>query len=286
MKRYKNINLIAALSFAVVSATITSCSNEVDFGEQFKKTVYIVNSNDLLHTSEHFFGARNDEIVISVYVASSEPITSDLKARLKLEPKALDSLNTLNALIDPSYIDKVMLPAVNFQIEGDPEVTIKAGEQYGTLRMPFHTAGLNPDIAYTIPMALLSNSAGFDINPALQMIVYEIRLVNQYSGLFAGISQESPTVSPGVQPVLKAMSTNTVRMPIHTLNDDWQHINTNFMLLTIAENGNVAITPWAEANVTDLGGSFYDAQNQTFELNYQFSIGFVQYTIKQTISKI
>ncbi len=250
---------------------VLSCSNDVDFGEQYKKTVYIVNSNDLLYTGEHFFEAPNDEIVISVYCASSEPITGDLQVRLKIDRHALDSLNTINRLVASSYIDKVMLPDENFNLEGEPYVTIKAGDQYGTLRIPFTFNGLDPDVAYTLPLSIVSNNAGYDINKELGSIVYEVKMMNKYAGDYSGSSQESLTTIYGVQPVLKALSVNTVRMPVHNLPDDAEYLNTNFLLLTVADDGSVSIAPFRFAEVTDLGGSSYDADRQRFELHYQYT---------------
>jgi len=264
-----------------------ACSNEVDFGEQYKKTVYIVNSNEWLYTGHHFFDTTNDEIVVSVYCASTKPITSELRTRFKIDRLALDSLNNLFLSVDPSYISKVMLPPSNYQLDGELYTTIKAGEQYGILRIPFNFADLDPDVAFALPVTLVSNSADYDINYSLRSIVYEIRMENKYSGDYAGSSQESPTVIRGVQPVLRALSSNTVRMPIHNLSSDRLNINTNFMILTIDSDGSVAISPWASANVTDLGDSFYDATTQTFELNYSFTnIAGNTFTISQIITNI
>ncbi len=266
-------NILANCSvvcFCMIPALI-SCSNEVDFGEQYKKTVYIVNSAEMLYTGEHFFEAGNEEIVISVYCASSEPIASDIRARLKVDRQAMDSLNALNILIDQSYVNKVMLPPANYQLDGEPYVTIKARTQYGTLRVPFDFKGLDPDVNYTLPITLVSNNADYDINPELRSIVYEVKMMNQFSGDFTGSSRELPAAIRGVHPTLKALSANTVRMPVHNLSSELKDINTNFMLLTIASDGAVTITPWASANVTDLGGSFYDAARQSFELHYQFT---------------
>jgi hypothetical protein len=256
--------------FSAACLYLCACSNEVDFGEQYKKTVYIVNSADLLYTGDHFFGAENNEIVISVYCASSEPITAGITARLMSDARLLDSLNTIRKLSDSKYVDKLLLPESNYRMDNQV-VTIKAGEQYGTLHIPFSPVGLNVDQAYTLPLYLISNSAGYDVNPLLRSIVYEINMVNEYSGNFSGSSQESPTAIRGVQPVLKAMSINTVRMPIHNLDDDALYLANNFMLLTIVENGAVHIAPWQNANVTDMGGSVYDPLLQSFELHYQFT---------------
>ncbi|MDR2040331.1 MAG: DUF1735 domain-containing protein [Bacteroidales bacterium] len=252
--------------------TVMSCSDDTDFGEQYKKTIYIVNSNSLLYTGEHYFEKENDEIVISVYCASSEPIGSDLKVRLKVHRDALDSLNTISELADPSYISKLMLPKANYQMEGELYTTIKAGRQYGTLNIPFDFTGLDPDYDYALPISLVSNSADYDINPDVKSIVYEIKMINEYSGSFAGSSSEETTSRiSSVQPALKAMSVNTVRMPIHNLDDDIQLLDTNFMLLTIAEDGSVTISPWANALVTDLGESTYDFVRQRYELNYEYN---------------
>ena len=89
---YKKFMNITACFGCSVLMLFSACNNVVDFGEQYKKTVYIVNSGELLYTWEHFFETENDAIVISVYCASSEPITSDLRAILKIEPQALDCL--------------------------------------------------------------------------------------------------------------------------------------------------------------------------------------------------
>jgi len=248
-----------------------SCSDEIDFGEQYEKTVYIVNSDNILYTGEHAFGNENDEIVISVYCASSEPITSDLKVRLKIDRNSLDSLNNLNRLLSATYVDKVMLPSANYTLEGEPYVTIKAGEQYGTLRIPFRIDGLNPDVSYTLPVSLVSNAAGYGINPVLKSIVYEVRMTNQYAGNYAGSSQETATSIFGVQPVLKALSSNKVRMPAHNLPDDPEKLKINYMVLIVADDGSVSIAPFGFAEVTDLGGSLYDADKQRFELHYRFT---------------
>lgn len=71
-----------------------SCTSEpADFGEQYKKTLYIVNSRDMLYVGEHAYGSENNSMQFSVYCASSEPIKSDLTVQLEINPKALDSLN-------------------------------------------------------------------------------------------------------------------------------------------------------------------------------------------------
>lgn len=261
---------LGSLILMFLMGLLASCSDEVDFGEQYKKTVYIVKSNNLLHMAKHSFETSQDSISVSVYCASTEPITNDLKVRLKVNRHALDSLNALQVLADPDYVNRVMLPETNYQLDGELYTTIKAGEQYGVLKVPFDFNGLDPSIPYALPLTLVSNNADYDINPRLKSIVYQVEMVNQYAGDYSGSSKTSPTAILGIQPSLKAMSVNQVRMPIHNLSDDIGQLLTNFMVLTIAGDNSVTISPWGLADVTDLGESSYDPVAQRFELHYQF----------------
>ncbi len=262
---------------------LASCSDEIDFGEQYKKVVYIVNSNDLLYTGEHSFEKENDAIAISVYCASSQPITQDLQVRLKINRQAMDSLNALQILANPNYTNRVMLPDANYQINGEQYVTIKAGEQYGVLYIPINFSGLDPSIPYVLPVSLVSNNADYEINSKLKSIVYQIEMTNQYSGNYNGSSQTSPTSIVGVQPTLKAISVNEVLMPIHNLSDEEEDLMTNFMVLKIAGDNSVSISPWRIADLTDLGESKYDPATQTFELHYQFTDASAK---RQTVNSI
>lgn len=259
------------IAIILLAVCLGACSeSKVDFGEQYKKTLYIVNSRDMLYVGEHSYGSENNFIKISVYCASTEPVKSDLRVKLRIAPEALDSLNRKSALGNPLYVDKVLLPESNYELS-NTEVTIAAGSQYGVLRIPLHPAGLDADISYALPVTIESNSMEYEVNPELQTMVYEVKMINGFSGEYAGSSIELPKTIRSVQPVLKAMSANTVRLPIHTLSSEVKYLNTNFMLLTVgADSTSVAISPWAEAQVTDLGGSTYDRKTKRYVLNYSF----------------
>lgn len=249
-----------------------ACSeSHVDFGEQYKKTLYIVNSRDMLYTNEHKYGDENNEIMVSVYCASTEPIKSDVHATVYINPAALDSMNWLYALGNPLYENKVMLPESFYEFSSG-DVVIPAGQQYGVLRIPLETKGLNPDINYALPITLESNSAGYDINPELNTLIYEIKMINGFSGHFFGSSVElqlPKKVIRSVQPELKALTENTVRMPIHNLSYEKEDLDTNFMVLTIgSDSTSVTIKPWKNAQVKDLGGCKYDPKKMSYELHY------------------
>ncbi len=253
---------------------LMACSDaNVDFGEQYKKTLYIVKSRDMLYSEECKFGEEKNSISFAVYCAGTEPIKSDITVKLRVVPEALDSLNRMRALGNPLYVDKVLLPDANYTLE-DPTVTIKAGHQYAVLNVPFKSTGLDPDKQYVLPLKIVSNSGNFDVNRELNTMIYEIKMINGYSGEFSGSSMELPKTIRSVQPILKAMSESVLRMPIHTLQSDVTFLQTNFMLLTVANDSTtVTITPWKDSNVRDLGGSTYDRVKRRFDLHYTFTDG-------------
>ncbi len=258
--------------FFLALGVFASCDSNpvVDFGEQYKKTIYIVNSRGMLYSQEHFYDNEEGVIEISVYCGSSEPIKKDINVTLKINPEALDSLNKLNSLGDPLYVNKTILPESHYDFSKGT-VTIKAKTQYTPLQIPIITKGLDADITYTLPISIVSNDANYDINPELKTIIYELRMVNGYSGSFSGSSTELPKTIRSVQPTLKAISSNTVRMPIHNLSSNIQNLDTNFMLLTIgSDSTSVSISPWKNAKVTDLGGSTFDKKRRNYTLNYSF----------------
>lgn len=278
-----NKNIIAVFLLLFVS-----CSESlVDFGEQYKKTLYIVNSKDMLYIGKQSYGIKDNTMDFSVYCSSTKPIKSDLSVTLKIDPKALDSLNKKSALGNPLYVDIQMLPEANYKA-GDLKITIKKNEQYGVLKIGLDMEGLNPDIAYALPLSIVSNSDDLDVNPEMNTIVYQVQAVNGFSGSFTGSSIELPGTIRSVSPILSALSANTVRMPIHTLPAEKEFFNTNYMVLTIAgDSTSVSIKPWANAIVTDLGNSTYDKKRQHFTLNYSFTDNEGKvFTIKEKIVNI
>src|SRR5690606_21562781 len=173
---------------------------------------------------------------ISVYCSPSAPITEDVGATLNLDERVLDSLNHLNGLENANYLPKQMLPT-EFYAFPDAAVLIKAGEQFGLLKIPVNLTGLDPDTEYTIPISLVSNTAGYDINPKLRSIVYQPTMVNNYSGLYTGASKETDEPTPrSITPRLTALSKDRVRLPIHNFADDNDRLATNYMVLAIADD--------------------------------------------------
>lgn len=258
--------------FFLSASFFWNCSSDpTDFGEQYKKTLYIVNSRDMLYVGEHSYGTSNNKMTFAVYCASSEPIKSAMTVQLEINPNALDSLNQKSALGNPLYIKKRLIPKENYT-PTELSLTIQPDTQYGVLHIPFETLGLDPDISYAFPVTIKSNSANYDVNEELKTIIYEVKMINGFSGNFAGSFIELPKTVRSVQPTLKAISPNSIRMPIHSLSGEASYIKTNFMLLTIgADSTSVSIKPWMDAKVADSGMSTYDKRRQSFYLKYTYT---------------
>jgi len=277
------------IPLVVLLLLFASCRKEayVHFGEQYKKIIYIVHAEGMEYKKEHSFEKLNDTIHVSVYCATTEPPAEDVKVSFKLDTEALDSINNLNALSNANYIPRQLLPSAYYSAT-ELTAVIKKGAQYGVLSIPVNFSGIDPDVEYVLPLSIVTNDKGYDINAKLRTIGYQPVFINAYSGYYSGSSANEAETAPRiVSPVLKAMSRNTIRMPVHNLQDDTAFLATNYMLLTIGDDQKaVSIQPYGNAKVFDEGGSTYDAATQTFLLNYSFMNGATKVTVHEKIRDI
>jgi len=281
----KNATTLSILLVATATWT-ASCDRDpiAMYGEQYKKTLYIVHANGIEHSREHAFENENDTITLSVYCASSEPITGDLRAVLEKDPKVLDSVNHLNGLGNANYVPKLMLDPERYSFERGT-VIIRAGRQFGLLKIPVRLSGIDVDREYALPVTLTGNDAGHDINPQLRSIAYQPVMVNRFSGMYTGSSKVSAENAPrSVSPRLQAMAKDRIRMPVHNLADNPDALATNYMLITVLADGtSVSIAPFRDAQVFDEGGSTYAPELKQFSLNYSYMDGNAKRTVQTVI---
>lgn len=260
----------------------------VDYGEQYKKTLYIVNSKDFFYTKDHNYSVNEDTLIVSVYCASSQAIKEDVEVKLAFNFNKFDSVNNTRAEHDKQYELRSLLPESNY-MKPDMSVVIKAGQQYGLLKVPLKLLELSPEERYVLPFSIISNNAGYEVNEKLNSLFYELHMVNSYSGLYYGTSKKDQNASNTISVDLKALSNNEIRMPIHNLPSAKEDLATNYMRLVIVDSDDpevklVKIYPWADAAVIDSGNSTFNVKEQRFNLYYSYEVDGERYNVVAEIA--
>lgn len=209
----KTIKLIAIGYFVFLLA---ACSNDVDFGEQYKKIVYIVNSKDKIVKTQHGLVEKSDGF-ITFYCGGTEPLKKDLVIHYTIDTNALHQFNKTEYGEDNKSKYLVYVPEENVTFH-EPSVTIKAGEEYGILHFSINTVDLNPGAKNAIPISITEVSDG-EINSGLKTLFYQLSLVTPYSGTYESATvsydfftyKETKNISKTVIP----LSRNSVRIPLN-----------------------------------------------------------------------
>lgn len=249
----------------------TACSNHVDFGEQYKKIVYIVNSNDQVFIHQHRISDTIQPMFVSLYCSGTLAPEEDIPVVLELDSFAMVTYNKRYFDESTAYKHLVMLPAAFYEISSW-STSIQAGEVYGKFPINLKTRSWDPDSVYVLPLSIQSVPDAYEINSKLRTIFYQIELINDYSGDFNGLcmyekNEKEMIISKDKK--LKAIDINQVRLSIYNLSDEHEDREEHFMVLTVLPDRQVKITPWKNAVIKDLGGSFYDPVKKTFTLYYE-----------------
>lgn len=249
----------------------SGCSNHVDFGEQYKKIIYIVNSNDQVFTHQHRISDTLQPMFISLYCSGTVPPEEEIPVVLKLNPEAMAEYNKSSFDEISYYKHLVMLPEEYYEVPSWKTV-IKPGEVYGKLPIHLKTMNWDPDSVYVLPLSIESVSGNYEVNPKLSTIFYQIELTNNYSGEFNGLCmylKDGKEMFISKDKKLKAIDVNKLRLSIYNLSDENKDLEDHFMVLTVLPDMSVKITPWKNAVITDLGDSTYDPVKKTFVLHYE-----------------
>lgn len=249
---------------------LASCSNHVDFGEQYKKVIYIVKSSNKVYTCQHKILSEEQEGSISLYCGGSDVLKEDVTVTLVPDEEAMRIYNSKNFDETNQYKKLVLLPEEYYTIPSYT-VTIKSGTEYA--KMPIHlvTKNINPDSCYVIPLSI-GEISQYEVNEKLKTVFYQIELINDYSGNCVGTLKNikgTDTTFTAKDKVLKAIGENQVRTSVYNLNSDPEFMEGHFMVLTVGAGNQVTITPWKDAEVQDLGNSVYLPDRKTFTLHYR-----------------
>ena len=288
--KWNNLYLIGLLCFC------GACSNEVDFGEQYKKQVYIVNANlngGIIDAS--LMMEEQSQGSISIYCASSEFPDEDIVVHYAIDTAALNAYNLKEF---ESATDRYMtaIPE-NLITFGSETVTIKRGEAYAVLPFTINTAALNPSENNTLPITL-TDASGYEINPELQTCFYRLSLDNPYSGEYSSQVRilsalgdgsyyplfENPTlvtktlVAAGVTAVKAARSTTTNVQEGDNPNYftiDWNQEDNSLTLTSPLEGfqmiENLPLAPAYGEPTVDTKVNYYNPETEEFVVCYKFA---------------
>ncbi len=118
----------------------SSCSNSVDFGEQYEKIVYIVNSKEIIYYAPHE-PIEESRGSISFYCSGTKEPDEDIHIRYKIDSEALAEYNK-NEFGDKTdrYFVLYVLP-VSIESAGDYEIHAAGRLMLYSLRIQNEYAG-------------------------------------------------------------------------------------------------------------------------------------------------
>lgn len=255
-----------------------ACSTDVDFGEQYKKQIYIVKGNDRL-TETTLPMADRTEAFVTFYCSGSEMSDKDVVVQYKIDKEALTAYN------ETEYGDNlarqmVCVPEEMVTFE-EPAVTIKAGQEYAVLHFSINTSGLDPALNYAVPITITEVSA-YEINQNVKTLFYKIKLKTQYSGLYnsqvvyhAFGRVESTKYA---QKTATAIAKNQIKVPVLDQKEVAEG-SLDYVIVTMNEDNSVTlstqnpvIAPQDEIYVNDepVKVNYYDPDKKQFVIGYSY----------------
>lgn len=157
-----------------------ACSIDVDFGEQYRKQIYIVKGNDRIVETTFPMTEKNDGFV-TFYCSGSEMSGKDVVVRYKIDPEALQKFNETEYGDNPSK-QMVCIPEEMITFH-ETSVIIPAGKEYAMLNFSINTTDLDPALNYALPITIVAVS-DYEINENVKTLFYKVKLKTQYSGLY------------------------------------------------------------------------------------------------------
>lgn len=278
-----------------------ACSTEVDFGEQYKKQIYIVNANERIISVVHPLTESTDGYV-TFYCAGSERTSKDVVVHYKMDKEVLDAFNVSEYGENTAkHLYCVPEDKVKFAEE---TVTIKAGTDYATLKFSIKTEDLDLAKNNTIPISVTEVSE-YEINPELKTLFYRLKLETKYSGLYdsrlaihASGSLESTKF---IQKATVATAKNQIRVPVMERKDIPEE-SINYYVITLDEATNeVTLTspdpnfkPQAVINVrpspsekpVPIKANYYNPEKKEFVIGYSYKVPAGNKFVLETIRHI
>lgn len=278
-----------------------ACSTEVDFGEQYKKQIYIVNANEHVVEAEHPLAESTDGFV-TFYCAGSKETTKDVTVHYKIDKEALEAYNKSEYDQNTSkYMECIPEDKIQFHEEA---VTIKAGEDYAMLGFSINTSELDPAKNNAIPITITGTS-DYEINQGMKTLFYHLKLKTQYSGLYDSrldlhrfaLLQSSKFV----QKKTIAISKNQIKVPVFDKKEVLEG-SINYYIITLNEEDHTVtltsddpnfkpqtvmnVKPDADSAVEKVPVNYYKPDTKEFVIGYSYPSDGTVYFIIETMKHI
>lgn len=282
----KKIYQLAVLGVAIL---FNSCSNEVDFGEQYKKIVYIINSKEAVYYARHDASSESKGN-ISVYVTGSELPDQDIKVSYKVDPEALKKYNE-REYGDRSDLYFCLVPENLYSFQTS-DVTIKKGEPYGCLEFMINTLELLPNKSYILPITI-DSAEGADISENLHTILYAIQIQNEYVGDYISTCFVNGVAKGDISKEAIAVSSRIILLPLaensNTVISKEPNLNTDYYQIIINDDNSLTIKPYLQSIIhQDMEKeNYYDPEERIFYLHYNMEDKYGNYIpIEETLKAI
>lgn len=265
IRTMKKVNLIFV---GLISLLITSCSNKVDFGEQYKKVIYIVNSKEQLYYAGH------QPVVasvgsISIYCGGTELSDKDISVTCIVDEEALAVYNKREF---GNKTERYFLTVPENRISyKNMVVTIPKGHEFGCLDFTINTLGLEPDRIYVIPISI-SDASGYEVEPNQKTIFYALRILNEYAGDYASV-YEINGAKTSVMKIAVATAASQIMIPLGP-NTNTADLSTSFFRIQLEADNSIVLSPYllSEVELLQKKGkkyNYYDPATKTFYLYYK-----------------
>lgn len=247
-----------------------ACSTEVDFGEQYKKQIYIVNANNRYVENTLPFG-DSAEGFVTFYCSGTELSDKDIQVKYQVDQEALDRFNQTEYDNNPALsLIGVSEELISFR---EPEVTIKAGEEYGTLYFTIHTADLDPALNYAVPVTITGVS-DYEINEEVKTLFYKIKFKTAYSGVYNSTADVYKgsfgdyDATKYIQKTVLPASKNSVKVPIFDKKEVVPGSKDYYVITLDEETNTVTLSSEAEDFENVEAFSIWDKGFVNLDINY------------------
>lgn len=280
----KVVNILVAGLFLW---SLAACSNDVDFGEQYKKVIYLVNSKEKVYYAPH----QPEEASpgsISVYCGGSKAPGGDILVKCRLDEEVLATYNQ-NEFGDKTERYFLLVPSDRITIEST-DVVIKKGEEYGCMNFKINTLGLPPDRVYVLPVTIESAS-GYEIDDKQSTIIYVVRVQNEYAGDYSSTYKVGTASMNSRTKTAMAMTAKQILVPIGA-NSNEASYETGFFLIQLEEDNSLTLLPYLQTVVEALPKAgkrtnYYDPETKTFYLYYRMKDQWDDWaTVDETLIKM